>query len=128
MKGMTMNLTKESVGTWMQRLKLAWENEDVDGALVLFEKTERYFERPFKPGRTQAEFRTYWQDIVSLSDVKLEYKVIAIDGDTAVVHWENWFRVKGEPDLNHLDGVFFLRFDDAHYCREFRQWWFQEPN
>ena len=116
-------VTIETTDRWMRRLRAAWIAGDVEAALGLFQKTERYYERPFQPGTTQAEIRRYWEDIVSLSEISLEYEVMAVNGPTAIVHWVNRFRSPSSP-LNHLDGVFAITFDDELNCIEFRQWWF----
>jgi hypothetical protein len=115
-------LTRDDVNEWMKRLQKAWTTKDVEGALALFKKTEHYYERPFHAGTTQAEFRKYWQDIVSLQNITLEYDIVAVDGQTACVHWVNKFSSEGK--MCHLDGMFLMKFDKSLNCVEFRQWWF----
>lgn len=119
-------MDRPSVTAWLERLKAAWEARDPEGAVSMFSHTQRYYERPFKPGTTQEEFRTYWQDIVGLEDVRFDYEIVAVDGNTACVHWKNWFRSAGESQQMELDGVFVLVFDDSGNCLEFRQWWFMK--
>lgn len=111
---------------WLDRLKRAWEAGDPESALELFAHTERYYERPFKPGTTQEEYKTYWQDIVGLEDITFEYEIVAVEANTACVHWKNSFRSKGELDLTELDGMFVIVFNDEGSCTEFRQWWFMK--
>ncbi len=120
-------ISRELVDSWMSELKKAWEAGDLDGALSLFSKTEAYYERPFKAGTTAEEIQAYWKDIVGLSDIRLTYSIVAVEGDTACVHWENWFRADESAKLDHLDGVFVIEFDGDRNCRVFRQWWFMEP-
>lgn len=99
----------------------------MDSAVALFAQTEKYYERPFKPSTTLEGIKSSWQDIKGLEDIRLEFSVIAIEGQTACIHWENWFRTPGSADLTHLDGVFRLDFDEKNQCKVFRQWWFMEP-
>ncbi|MFC0242622.1 nuclear transport factor 2 family protein [Rhodopseudomonas telluris] len=117
-------LTKDAVVAWLEQLKAAWTTKDVEGALRLFEATERYYERPFHAGTTQSEYRSYWQDIVNLEDITFDFEVVAVDGNTACVHWRNDFRTPGDGKSCHLDGVFVIKFDSSLRCIEFRQWWF----
>lgn len=119
-------IDRKTVNDWMEELRAAWEGRDVQRALALFKTTDVYYERPFKPGTTQEEIHGYWKDIVNLVDIRLSFDVIAIDGDTACVQWDNWFKAAtGKPE-QHLNGIFLIRYDGDGNCREFRQWWFAE--
>ncbi len=76
--------------------------------------------------RSQEEYRTYWEAIVSLYDIRFEYDIIAIEGEIACIHWQNWYRDSPEGKLDHVDGVFIVTFNAAGSCEQFRQWWFME--
>lgn len=118
---------RDTVNAWLSELKEAWEAGDAERAVKLFPKTEYYYERPFKPGTTQQEIRQYWRDIVHLRDIVFDFEIIAIEGNTACVHWQNSFR--NAPDwgqLHRLDGMFLIEFDEDSDVRVFRQWWFME--
>src|SRR5258708_32848319 len=114
------------VEAWLSELKDAWCNKEPERAVQLFSETEQYFERPFKPGTTQADYQGYWKDIVTLSDISFDYDIVAIDGDKACVHWDNKFTVPAKEQRYHLDGMFVIEFNDRGKCRVFRQWWFME--
>jgi SnoaL-like domain len=124
-KRMTM-VTRQHVAEWLDELKVAWEGKNPDRVLQLFKDTKRYYERPFHPGTSQEEYRTYWELIVSLYDIRFEYDIIAIEGEIACIHWQNWFRESPEGKLNHVDGVFIIIFNTAGSCEQFSQWWFME--
>jgi hypothetical protein len=111
---------------WLDELKVAWEGKDPDRVLQLFKDTKRYYERPFHPGTSQEEYRTYWEIIVSLYDVRFEYDIMAIEGEIACIHWQNWYRESPEGKLDHVGGVFIIIFNAAGPCEQFRQWWFME--
>jgi|SRR3990167_6906267 len=119
-------VNREIVDKWMSELKSAWEAKDVEKALSLFEHTKRYFERPFRLAKSIDEIRTYWQDILEIENIRLEYSIISVVNDLAVIHWENWFKNPKTLEECHLDGVFILNFDVSGNCREFRQWWFSD--
>jgi ketosteroid isomerase-like protein len=120
-------VSRQSVNQWMGELKSAWESKDVERALRLFTRTEYYYERPFKAGTTQEDYRGYWKDIVGLQDIRLDYSIVAVEGDVACVHWQNWFREAPDSKITQLDGMFVIEFDQEGYCRIFRQWWFMNP-
>ncbi len=120
-------ITKSAVTEWMERLKAAWTTRDVEGAVALFRSTKRYYERPFHAGTTEEEIRKYWQDIVTLRNITLDYDVVAVDGDVACVHWVNRFFSPSDARDSLLDGVFVIHFDKNGNCVEFHQWWFMGP-
>lgn len=118
---------RTAVQSWLEQLKRAWEAGDGEGAVALFSHTTAYYERPFRPGTTQEEIQSYWRDIDGLTNIRFEYDIVAVEGDVACVHWENWFATPTDPKVQHLDGVFVIEFDETGQCRLFRQWWFMEP-
>ena len=120
-------LTRSSVEGWMEKLKASWEAGDADAASALFNHTEQYYERPFKAATTFDEIQGYWKDIETLRDIHVEFSVVAIDGQTACIQWQNQFRTSQSAELTHLDGIFLVEFNDDGQCKVFRQWWFMEP-
>ena len=56
-------LNKIVVDNWLLKLKNGWESKNIELVLELFEKTEKYYERPFNPGTSLMEFRKYSEDI-----------------------------------------------------------------
>lgn len=119
-------ISRDHVQAWLDSLKQAWEAGDGRKAVELFAHTEEYYERPFRPGTTAEEIKSYWRDIDGLTGIRFEYEIVAVEGTTACVHWQNWFSVPGGSDVQHLDGVFVIEFDAAGRCKVFRQWWFLE--
>lgn len=119
-------MNRTEVTQWLDRLKRAWESKDVRNATALFEKTERYYERPFRAGTTQTEIAGYWRDIDKVDDIKFDYEICAIENRVACVRWENTFLDPSTSKRQRLDGVFVITFDDNMNCKEFRQWWFME--
>lgn len=114
------------VTNWMENLKNGWVNKRKEEVLTLFQETKRYYERPFKPGTTMEEIRGYWDDIDNLENISLDYDVVAIDGDTACVHWNNGYTYRGKD--YRLDGMFVIRFNNNKDCIEFKQWWMEDKS
>lgn len=119
-------ITKTDVVNWMDKLKKGWIEKRKEDVLKLFEKTEKYYERPFKPGTTLEEIGGYWNDIDSLNDISLDYDIIAIQGNTASVHWDNKYSYQGK--YYHLDGIYTIIFNEHKDCIEFHQWWFMDQD
>ena len=117
-------IKKKDVIQWMEKFKQGWIDKKNEEVLKLFEKTEKYYERPFKPGTTMEDIRGYWKDIDSTDDISLDYDIVAVDGNVACVHWDNKYRYEGE--YYHLDGIYMIKFNEFKECIEFHQWWFME--
>lgn len=122
---MGFKMERSDVTEWMEKFRSGWIEKRKDDVLELFEKTEKYYERPFKPGTTQEEIRGYWNDIDSLDDVTFDYDIVAVENNIVCVHWDNKYRFEGE--FYHLDGVYTMIFNEKKECIEFHQWWFMEP-
>lgn len=121
---MPTKISKGDVASWMERLKIGWVSKQKDEVLKLFAKTEKYYERPFRPGTTTKEIRGYWNDIDQLEDISFDYDIVAIEGTTACVHWNNEYSYEGKD--HQLDGMFLIKFNDENECIEFRQWWMEK--
>lgn len=117
-------LDRTHVEAWLDELKEAWEGGDVERAVSLFHQTTEYYERPFRPGTSEEEIRGYWRDIHGLKDIRFDYTLSAVDGNLAVVHWQNSFVTPRDNKAWLLDGVFFLEFNETGKVVVFRQWWF----
>jgi len=118
------NIEKSFVASWMEKLKAGWTGKRKEDIFKLFEKTERYYERPFSPATTLEEIKEYWKDIDALEDITFDYNIVAIDGNVACVHWKNKYKYQGKN--YHLDGIFSIKFNANNECVELRQWWFME--
>ena len=121
---MPTKISHEDVAIWMERLKAGWVNKQKNEVLKLFTNTERYYERPFNPGTTIEEIKGYWNDIDQLENITFDYEIVAIEGATACIHWNNEYIYE---DKDHqLDGMFLIKFNDEKECIEFRQWWMEK--
>ena len=67
--------------------------------------------------------RQGWDDLWPFqSGGQMHSDVLAVEGDTSVARW--WATYTRLPDrvYRELDGILFLRFDDAGRCRELIEW------
>ncbi len=105
------------VEQWLQQLKNYWYNKDVDKAVSLFNKTIYYQKTPFmKPYTTLDEMRKEWQHIKDEDIQNIEFNILAINYNTAIV---NWILKQNNEDYN---GIYEIKFDDELNCIYFRSW------
>lgn len=105
------------VEEWLQKLKDYWYNKDIEKAVSLFEKTKYYQETPFMmPYTTIEEIREEWQHVQYENIQNIEFKILAIDNNKAIV---NWFLKQN--NINY-DGIYEIEFDDELNCIYFKSW------
>lgn len=113
----------QTVQTWLEGYRQAWENRDPEAAAALFTADAPYREQPYQDPFPGAEgVRRYWTEVTAAqSEVRFRYGTPLIAGDRAVVEW--WVTmVNGGADVT-LAGVFLLRFDESGRCSDFSEYW-----
>lgn len=102
---------------WLDKLKTAWWNKDIDEATSLFTETTFYQETPFmKPYTTFQEIVEEWQHIKGQNIKKIEFKILAIDNDVLIVEWIF------EKDTTIFNGIYEIKFNNDLDCVSFRSW------
>ena len=110
-------IEKSKVEKWLEDMKNAWWNKDIEKAVSLFEKTTYYQETPFlKPFTTFEEIKQEWQHIDNQNIKNIEFKILAIDGYTVIVEW------LFERDDTAFDGIYEIKFNDLNECIYFKSW------
>lgn len=110
-------MTREFAQKWLDKLKTAWFNKDVDRAVALFSKTAFYQETPFvEPYTTLEEIRADWRGIKNADIQKIDLKILAIDGKTLIVEWLL------KQDNQDFAGVYEIKFNDNLECIYFKSW------
>ena len=110
-------MNKEFVNDWLNKLKEYWFNKDIDKAVSLFNKTTYYQETPFmEPYTTFEEIVEEWQHVKDENIQNIEFHILAIDNNTAIV---NWILRQNNEDYN---GIYEIRFDDDLNCVYFKSW------
>ena len=120
-----MTLTPNDAEAWLTRYGQAWTQGDPALAASLFSEDCRYYETPYsEPFVGRDGVHRYWQAVPDAQrDVRFGFKVLAVDGDAVVAHWQASFvRVSSGAQVA-LDGMFLLEFADASQCRTLREWW-----
>jgi hypothetical protein len=115
-------MDRSQMNSWVEELRLAWEQADPARAAALFTIDARYHSNPFHPpliGRTAIE--AYWSKATSTqSDVRVRMGRPLLDGDRAVVEWWTVMR-NGEAETTDT-GALVLAFADG-LCTNLREYW-----
>ena len=102
---------------WLNNLKEAWWNKDIEKATSLFTKTTFYQEAPFMKTYTAfEEIKQEWQHIKNQYIKNIEFKILAIDKNVLIVEW------LFEEDMTAYDGIYEIKFNDNLECIYFKSW------
>ena len=119
-------MNSESLRSWLEGYRSAWEERDPEAVISLFAEDATYLETPFsQPMRGREAIRQYWsRAVVSYQEqIRFGYEVLAITEVSAIAHWwASFVRISSKTQVN-LDGVFLLTFDKVGRCQELREWW-----
>ena len=115
-------MDRSRMDSWVEELRLAWEQGDPARAGALFTVDANYHSHPFHPplvGRTAIE--AYWEKATSTqSDVRVQMGTPVLEGDRAVVEW---WTVMTDSGVQTTDaGALVLEFD-GDYCSNLREYW-----
>ncbi len=101
---------------WLDNLRRAWVDADMASVKNIFQKTECYFETPFSEPVSGEGIWNLWAEVKKGDLDYLEYEIIAIESNTAVVNerfsWKS----------NRRDGIYLLKFDADDFCIFFKRW------
>lgn len=110
---------------WLDRYIAAWRSGKPDDIGALFSDDVVYSYRPFsEPVRGRDAVVADWLESPDEPDSwDAEYRPVAVDGDTAVSVGESRYPAEGRTFSN----IFVCRFDAEGRCREFSEWWVEQP-
>lgn len=110
-------MNREFVEEWLNKLKEYWFNKDIENAVSLFKNTTFYQETPFmEPYTTIEEISREWQHVRDENIQKIDFKILAVEGCTAVINW-----ILRQNDENY-DGIYEVKFNDELECIYFKSW------
>jgi uncharacterized protein (TIGR02246 family) len=115
-------MDRSQMDSWVEELRLAWEQADPTRAAALFTVDARYHSHPFHPpliGRAAIE--NYWTKATSTqTEVRVLMGKPVLDDDRAVVEW--WtVMVDGGSETTDT-GALVLEFEDK-LCANLREYW-----
>lgn len=73
-----------------------------------------------KPYHTIDEIRREWQHIQNEDIQNIEFKILAMDGNTLITEW-----ILKQNDIVY-DGIYEMKFNDNHECIYFKSWEMEE--
>ncbi len=110
-------MNREYAEEWLNKLKNYWYNKDIENAVALFTKTTFYQETPFmKPYTTIQEINQEWKHIKNENIQNIEFKILALDGNTLIVEWIL------KQNSQEYDGIYEIKFNDNLECVYFKSW------
>ena len=119
-----MAVTRQHLTGWLDAYFEAWRSNDGTEVAKLFADDATYSYGPFRePARGRDQIVANWVADGPPLTVAYRYEILAVDGDTGIVHWN--VRQKAyyfhEPTLE-LDGILVLQFGVDGRCVELLEW------
>ena len=132
-------MTREEVNRWLGRYIEAWKTYDRDKIEALFAEDISYRYHPYDDaieGR-QAVVESWLQGAGDYPEASERdepgtydafYRVVAADDDMAVAIGSSTYYSEPGGQVDRIyDNCFVMRFDDEGRCREFTEWFVEEP-
>jgi uncharacterized protein (TIGR02246 family) len=115
---------------WLGKYGRAWENQDPDAAAGLFAEDGTYAWGPFNdPIRGREAIHAAWQHATQgqQEDIRFGYEILAVTGARGIARWWASMKVKSTGQTVRMEGIFLLTLTAAGLCKEFREWWNEDP-
>lgn len=84
------------IHVFMQGYKAAWEARSPEMFAALFHPDGEYHNTPFQVQRGKAQLMDYWKRVQLQEDVRVDYEVLAGEGNTGIAHWHVTYQVASE--------------------------------
>jgi ketosteroid isomerase-like protein len=114
--------SREHVQRWISGYESAWRTPGTEYLAALFADGASYLQSPYaKPIVGHSAIADMWEtERDGPGEVfTIETEIVAVDGDTAVVHAQVRY---GDPVRQEYRDLWVLRFDDAGLCAWFEEW------
>jgi ketosteroid isomerase-like protein len=122
-------LGRAELAVWVAAYENAWRTAGTEPLAELFTPDATYYAAPFEdPHHGLDDIAEFWEAEREGwdEDFKLEYEIVAVEGDTGVVRLEVAY---GPPvDVTYRD-LWIVRLDDTGHCFHFEEWpfWPERP-
>src|SRR3954454_4096170 len=123
-------MTHDDVSRWLDRYVDAWRSNERDPILDLFTDDAKYSYGPYSdPVRGRDAIADSWLDGPDEpGSWSADYRPIAVDGDTAVVHGRStYFEADRSKVRTEYDNIFVIRFGADGRARQFAEWFVEKP-
>jgi ketosteroid isomerase-like protein len=118
----TSDLNRSHVEAWVAAYERAWRTTGTESLRELFAEDATYSMGPYEdPARGLGEIGALWERERKGPDeeFEMEHRVVAVEGDTAVVRVEVKY---GPPQRLEYRDLWIVRFASDGRCREFEEW------
>ena len=131
-------MDKAQVDGWLDAYVTAWKSGDGDLIGALFAEDVRYRYHPYdEPVNGRAAVVATWlgeaehqgaSTVDAPGTFDAVYRTVAVDGDVAVATGSSTYLEKpGGAVTQVFHNCFVMRFDQAGLCREFTEWYIEQP-
>jgi ketosteroid isomerase-like protein len=131
-------VNRADVDRWLQAYVEAWKSYDPDQISSLFTEDVQYRYHPYDdPVQGRDAVVQSWlgeADAAGASTREQEgtydatYRAVAVDGDVAVATGSSTYTAEPGGKVERIfDNCFVMRFDRASRCREFTEWFMEQP-
>lgn len=123
-------MTTEQLAAWLDAYGRAWEGQDPDAAAGVFAEDGTYAWGPFTtPIAGREAIRAAWEYATrrQQADVDFGYEVLGVIDERGIARW--WAGMTTGPAKTRvrMEGIFLISLGDDGLCREFREWWNEDP-
>lgn len=115
-------MDRSRVAAWVAAYERAWRTPGTESLRELFAADATYSMGPYEdPARGLEEIGALWERERQGSDeeFEMEHRIVALEGDTAVVRVEVEY---GPPQRLEYRDLWIVRFASDGRCREFEEW------
>jgi ketosteroid isomerase-like protein len=116
------DLNRSHVEAWVAAYECAWRTAGTEPLRELFTADATYSMGPYEDSaRGPEEIGVLWERERKGPDeeFEMEYRIVAVEGDTAVVRVGVEY---GPPQHLEYRDLWIVRFDSDGRCREFEEW------
>jgi len=127
-------IDRVTVQGWLDRYVHAWKKYDRAEIAALFNENVAYQFNPWDtPLHSRDAVVSAWLDPATHDDpqsFEAHYEPVIIEGDTAVVRGISTYYTDATHTAigRQFANLWIVRFDEAGACREFIEWFFENPS
>jgi ketosteroid isomerase-like protein len=118
-------MDRDHIERWLTSYRRAWRSDNPADIKALFTEEATYSPYPFA-GAWHGVDQIVEGWIGHHDSEKIwtfEHEILAIDGDTAIIHGETHYDASPEEPESDFSNIWLVRFAEDGRAREFREWW-----
>jgi SnoaL-like domain len=111
------------ITTWIDGYVRAWNSNDPGDIGALFTDAAEYYTAPFRePWRGREQIVAQWLEHKDEpGETTFEWRPVAVTDDLAIVQGTTMYPTQTYSNL------WVIRFDADGRCREYTEWWMEQP-